>query len=784
MVDIKLRDVLIYNGPAGSCLDGVRSRFHQYHSMQRNSESQELLARRTMGKEVTFQDEMEEDDDTNEPEENKKGEEAEETREEEEEKEKKQVNEMDEAKENKPRLLRRKRPNSTIKRFLRFALPHFCERFLFSEHKEFVVTKFFLGAGFGGLIGVGIYYSLVHPMSLYEIQKIRLLYGITGSFALGWSSSSYFRCTTLIIVPNILGKEGRAYLVILVMASIYNGPIRNLQHNVQQIVMSIGCTTELQINHTKLVWKIMITPIKKIVQDLVTGAKELKNDTGSITSIFRETESEMQSTEGYNKDLLERKQKEEKNRTLSTQKTFDLKTMLRCEYVIEKGIDKCYDWFNTKHEECMRTIFLPILNTLLCLPMKFKFLCNILYVVSRWCKNKIPVEGNFGQIYDKVNETISNMDRGFSSKMAMLKEEQSMFVGLNVSQLLIMDDIKENIDKKKVLMKKVISIVRVILSCTFVYIFISAYGYSNQYNANIRFDNVYVTTYFKQIDAHRKKQRKRHLLPLRKGERVNFVFPLKLMVQEPEMKATMVELLQCIPIVLFLISSIIIDWVLFHLFQIIRKHSSISYTFSSRHKLEILVGGDTFLSRMLRRTIGALNTSSSTLETSNNTECLPNPTCMSFSDYILSCLPVVGLLALCVVQVYVCRLRRVVAAFFFPKREKRRVLFLYNEFLRKRSAYVETKRKQIMRKARASRLLVKSFMGTLYRHCGWMRRFIRRRCFVCDSSEAADSYVCPETECGTVYCRQCWKDMKKFCFACMPYEEFFSHPGDSDADDE
>ncbi|MEE6522981.1 hypothetical protein FKM82_021677, partial [Ascaphus truei] len=331
---------------------------------------------------------------------------------------------------------------------------------------------------------------------------------LSGSFALGWGLSTYFRCTTLIIAPNVLGKEGRAYLVIFVIGTIYTGPVMNLQHNLDQIVKSIGCTVELQINHTQLIWKIMTNPLKKIVEDLVTGGKEMKSDSQNIMSEFEEMDSEVKSTEGYNQKI-EKEQKEEvkaNNKTLSTQRIVDLKTKLRCQYIIETGIDRCHDWFDKKHAECMRVLWLPVFNHILCLPMKFKFLCNILYLINPWCKKKLPVEGNFGQTYDKVNGTMNNMDNGFSTGMSVKRDDQEMFVGMNISELLITEEVLENISKRKVIMMKVVSFIKVILSCTFVYLFISAYNYCNKYNTNIRFDNVYVTTYFKQIDARRKKR--------------------------------------------------------------------------------------------------------------------------------------------------------------------------------------------------------------------------------------------------------------------------------------
>ncbi|XP_053327218.1 E3 ubiquitin-protein ligase DCST1-like [Spea bombifrons] len=681
------------------------------------------------------------------------------------------------------RLFKRKRPNSTIKRFLTFAMPMFCLRFLFSDLNEFFMTKFFLGAGAGGMIGTGIYFLLVHPMNLYQENKINLLYGISGTFAIGWGTSSHFRCATIMMAPNILGKEGRAYLLMYVLESIFDGPVSNLQHNMEDVAKSIGCTVELQINHTKLSWKVIINPFRKIIEDLVKGAKELKNDTSGIKSVFKETDSEVQSSEGYDKKLEEQKEKEtkEENKTLDTLQKFNLKSMLRCEFVIEKGIEKCREWFAKKHDDCMKAIPLPVLNHLLCLPMQFKFLCNIMNVVNTWCKKKIPMEANFGTIYDKVNATMNGMDDGFASKIAIVKQEQSMFLGMNVSKKEITEEITETLEQKKLGMRKVGSFVRVVISCTFVFIFISAYKYCHQYNTNIRFDNAYVTTYFRQIDARRRKRNKRHLLPLRKGERKSFVFPWNPAVQDLEMKTTMMEFFQCVPMLTFLILALTTDWILYHLFQIIRKHSHISYVFSSHHKLEVLVGGDTFISKILRRTIGNLNSSSATMHLSNNTMCLLNPIRMSVEGYLWSCLPVVGLLSLCFVQVYIGRLRRVIAAFFFPKREKRRVLFLYNEHLKKRAAYAEIKRKQIIRRARANRLGLKSFASTLHRYLSWMRPFIRRRCIVCSSRETKDSYVCEIADCGTVYCRQCWRDMKRFCYACTPHEDSVS---DSESDED
>uniref|UniRef100_A0A672HX66 Dendritic cell-specific transmembrane protein-like domain-containing protein n=1 Tax=Salarias fasciatus TaxID=181472 RepID=A0A672HX66_SALFA len=65
-------------------------------------------------------------------------------------------------------------------------------------------------------------------------------------------------------------------------------------------------------------------------------------------------------------------------------------------------------------------------------------------------------------------------------------------------------------------------------------------------------------------------------------------------------------------------------------------------------------------------------------------ECVSPPTLLPVTVYV-SCVGCVLLMALfSLLQVYTNRLRRVIAAFYYPKREKRRILFIYNLQLHRR----------------------------------------------------------------------------------------------------
>lgn len=42
---------------------------------------------------------------------------------------------------------------------------------------------------------------------------------------------------------------------------------------------------------------------------------------------------------------------------------------------------------------------------------------SVLTVMHSWCWDKIPVEGNFGQMYDLVNNSVSNLSQEFSASV-------------------------------------------------------------------------------------------------------------------------------------------------------------------------------------------------------------------------------------------------------------------------------------------------------------------------------------------------------------------------------
>ncbi|XP_053764721.1 E3 ubiquitin-protein ligase DCST1 isoform X7 [Panthera pardus] len=524
---------------------------------------------------------------------------------------------------------------AAVQRLLNWGLPAPCGRLLQRQPGEFPVTAFLLGAGTGGLLAMGLFQLLVNPMNIYEDQKVVTLYSLVGLGAVGWGTSPHIRCASLLLVPKMLGKEGRLFVLGYALAAIYEGQQSFTESRDSEPVQGLrgpGCPGEQRDG---------LQP---------RGRREPRGDGPGRGD-----------------------------------------------------------------------------------PPSPTFRAPSLHTEDRW----------------KFGAAVASQWRATSGRPMIPSTGLSATWKGNFQPLLTS----------------------------------RSFSYVDSYNGDIRFDNIYISTYFCQIDERRKKLGKRTLLPLRRAEEKTVIFPCSPFMQASEMRNVVRELAETLPVLLLLLVLCGLDWALYSVFNTIRHHSFLQYSFRSSHKLEVKVGGDSMLARLLRKTIGALNTSSETTVDSSNMRCLPQPVSLNPRAYVRAALPVGLLLCLCLLQAFGYRLRRVIAAFYFPKREKKRVLFLYNDLLRKRAAFTKLRRAAIVSRAQRQRAPRHHLADVLHRRCPLLRRWLRRRCVVCQAPETPEAYVCPTPDCAAVYCRSCWDDMRRRCPACTPREELSSSAYNDSNDD-
>ncbi|KAK2854959.1 hypothetical protein Q7C36_006828 [Tachysurus vachellii] len=670
------------------------------------------------------------------------------------------------------REYRGKIPHSTLEKVSKLILPDLAHRFLFGPTSDFFLARLLIGAAFGAICGIGLFFGLLYNISLTPFHKVITGYVFIALCALSGMLSSYFRCSVLLMFPSILGSRGQAYVMLFIIQCLYQGPISNIQHNVQDVAFSMGCNIDLQIGHSKIMWRTVTEPFLQVLEEIVADSVQLQQEAQNVSRAFQGIKNEVMGQYGY--DSLDQNHTATGN---STQEQYTEKTRMRCEYVVKKGIDRCVEWFSDTWMKCMDTVKSPVISHFLCVPMKFDFLCNIMRVMTPWCKDQIPVEGNFGQTFDKLSSSISKLGEQFTTNVFLKKIEDQPLFGVKVFQDEFRKELTRSFEEKRNTVEQILEIIQILLTFTFIAVFKSAFGYARQYTRDIYFDNVYITTYFRQIDERRKRGGKRYLLPLKKAEKSIFIEPCSFKIHSSELQLVKASLLQFVSLALLVCLLLVTDRVLYHIFDIIRRHTFTEQSFTSSHDIHIDIKGESMLAKLLRKTIGAFNTSSNIDLQSSNWQCLPQPRALSQADYLWSTLPVGIMGLMCCLQVYINRLRRVITSFYFPKREKKRILFLYNLQNQRHITFVKRLSKQLRRQRKEPKTVLSVLLAPLER-LGWGVCW----CWVCTECMRKQRAVhCLVAGCNVIYCAQCWRDLGSSCICSFPNDRELQE-SDSDTD--
>ncbi|XP_041460900.1 E3 ubiquitin-protein ligase DCST1-like [Lytechinus variegatus] len=601
-------------------------------------------------------------------------------------------------------------------------------RCLYSRHNEYFFLKFIFGIVVGTGFGAALHYTVINKLPYPWFERSVLGGTITILAGLGFGVSVQIRCMLCLVLPHFFGKNGRGILTSLAVVYLMAGPIKNILDNGQESARSISCTAALSFNHSKEIFDLLHRPFTNAFRNLELQKDDIEALADKVKAKFRSFQDELErKVEG-------RKEKE--------QEDYGKKMEFRCEDIFSKSVDKCRDVFRDKEKDCYKALKVPGVKHLLCLPLKMTFLCRIFQVFDFMC-DKAPVDTNgLMDTYYETKRALKNFANNFK---ADLKWQVTQLLSLveRVSVQELQAAVNHEIARKKLWFDLIIGITRAVLSVTFILVFKSAFEYNNRYLREIRFDNVYMTSYFMKIDRRRRREGRKSLLPLKKSEQKELVEPFKCKLQKAEKGKFLKSILRLLPQILVTIFIIAIDYIFFSALDLIQRHSQVDFKFN---------------------------------------DCLPVPNKVKRSTNILIMGLWMSVLALLYFEAYGLRIRRVICAFFYPKREKKRVLFLYNENLKKRAGFLRHARRKVRRMVKEQNLLKEIGILAELRHsyprmCGWLFRLGlgKKRCLICAEVESKGARHCKNRRCTFMYCRQCYDDVQGVCYACTAV---------SDSDDE
>ncbi|KAL3275786.1 hypothetical protein HHI36_020531 [Cryptolaemus montrouzieri] len=675
---------------------------------------------------------------------------------------------------------------------------------LFKTRKHrFKKTKAAFGFMYGLVLGLGFYGLIL--MDLNFLPSSAIIAGIVISLmlAFGIAFSSQIRCISFLSLPIFAGKTGRGVQFSLILFMVIAGPLENLANNGKEVVRVFACSASLTFNLTKTRFELMFKPFTQALFGMKTEVNEVKDTLRSIKDLSApitgeiEDETEMKKLKEEN-DYLDNIQGDSKrssdidNKYLSKgeqieaakyEQTYLQKVELRCNQQFSTAALRCRNMFQSLYDKCYEAVTWAA-AWVLCWPMKLDFVCNIAQALggSSRCDPSNEIDPGFGDGYEYLKKSRVSLTNNFKNvklqyKLSRIKHLINLQDTVDTAKA-----IQHDVDEKKKILDKIFISLKRLLAFVLLWIILKCQNYHDQFLRNIEFDNVYITKYFRKIDARRKTGGKSVLFPLKKFEKTQMVELWSRRYLKSEQKQLLMQCFKLLIELVFVSTFILIDRLFYEVLDLIKRHAKIVYTQVGHHDLYLEIKGTGIIAALLRSIVKGFNIKKRIKIVRSNENCLPHPTLMPYI-YFLEIYGMFLLIAVMMfVEVYTQRFRSVICGYFYRKRQKRRILYLYNETTRRRIGFLRYMKSRIIKQVRERRLdeSVNICAVARYRYpkcCGFLKIFgmARRDCIICEEPEGVfDSpnrfVICENDDCHLLYCRECWLDVGNDCLACSTIE--------------
>ncbi|KAL0123388.1 hypothetical protein PUN28_005730 [Cardiocondyla obscurior] len=611
------------------------------------------------------------------------------------------------------------------------------------------------------------------------------------------------KCPTLFHIcydPIGAHRKARAFIGFLfgfvAAVVLYEGIIVDLQFDtytslslgvILVAMLSIGCASSIQAvlamkadaNELKDTLSSVRDLMSPIVEE-IEGEEEmrrLKEENDYLDELQDDTKRSDEIEEKHEKEIANARSKAD-----VYEAKYKRKIEARCEEQLTHGTERCRDMFSDAYDKCYDKVSV-FAAWLLCWPMKLSFVCNLVQALggSNICDPEGKIDSGIGEGYVALKRARDTFGKSLKDAKLQYKVKKMPVILDFHDATDIVKAVTYEFNARKKVFESVMTIIKRCLSFIFLRVIMNAQTYHEKYVTDIEHDNVYVTSYFRKIDARRKARGSMTLLPLKKIERSKFVDPYSLRAGKIERVHLAGQTVKLILEMLSVTAFILLDRLFFEALDLVRRHSEMEYIQAGHHDMTLEIRGIGVIASLIRSVINGFNVKRRVKTVVSNSACLPRAS--RVPNYIILKIYSMYLTIwmFLFITAYTQRLRRVICSFFYRKREKRRILYLYNESLRRRLGQVRFMRARIKTLIRTHRLEydIDPWIALRLRWpklCGWLVIFARARykCLVCDEVEpkkGSQFHRCTTPNCPFVYCPECWDDIGKICYACADIDE-------------
>ena len=345
---------------------------------------------------------------------------------------------------------------------------------------------------------------------------------------------------------------------------------------------------------------------------------------------------------------------------------------------------------------------------------------------------------------------------------------------------LIQEEVNDDISRKAHAFEIFIAIVKKGLSLSIALLFFQSFWYLRNYLAKDDYDNIYITSQFKKLDEKSDSS----VLPLKKKEQNIYVDPSSFRLNASELAYCKIGLAQIILHFILCFLLLMFDFAFYYILNLVRKYGDVDLHVQGGGRFTISVDGNGPVALFYGTLIQGINLRSNFTANLELGKCLPDPKAPSIS--IIPVLIILYLIALCFVLLrgYGMRLRRKIAAYYYPEQEVARLEYLHKKIRHKRAGLLKIIRQLIKSSHKETAVKDKLRLSTwlAFKIPIFGRFFLSKERLMCTSCEHTESSFkaiklrkCTGSQegiaCDAVYCEECWVTLNHACPICTTNDE-------------
>ncbi|XP_068999884.1 DC-STAMP domain-containing protein 2 isoform X2 [Embiotoca jacksoni] len=623
------------------------------------------------------------------------------------------------------------------------------------------LLAFLCGLLLASLYGLAGLFLQKQPLG-WSVSVTLLLAGLA---AFGMGLSADIRVDVTLMLPSLCSGRGRNFLLLLFVSVLLSGPLANMLDNTERAAAGLLCGAELSANQTQELMQRAATPLFSVLDRIREISSNAHAVAGRVQNFLWSLMDSVRHVARTLRNVLH--------------------------FLVDIG-DICNAKLGAPYRKC-RAVFADARSNCIFLLGDFRFLCNIMDAFLPLCEL-----ARAGELFCVIPSYIGRQlkQRLAAPTIAAFQKIKREFE-FNISASVTFDlDANSSRSLEQVsqdIMKEVSSDLQVFqrLSAPLAYAslillalsFLRAARYRWKYLQKIDFDNVYITSQFKELDQQVASRGGASVLPITRREAKTYITPMTFHPTDRERRAVFVGVVSVLRHLVIGSLLVALDFLVFWILDQVNHQVKGDIVAKAPVSVAVQVNGSGYASDIFRDLVTSFNVLQAGNVTVISRKCLPEP---SEPDYTT-----------CFLLGFMQRCRRIICSTYYPERELERIYFLRQKILDQRRAVGRALRRSAVRSttdrgggggSHLQTVLTRLPGGSHLSHLLGLSAPVL--CLSCGEEvkpENGDAVTYDGPHNSGLYCRPCFLNLGNTCAVCMrplTFQEDSEEEHDADTQDQ